>query len=101
MAKLEKTICGLECCSTGGLCEEKCPYDKVGMMWNECVQALVSDALELLKSQEPVKPDMNVDTWICGKCGHTLEHQEMIGTNILIHEQYLYCPNCGREVKWK
>ena len=59
---------------------------------------------ELLKEQEPIKPTISVDTWICSKCGHTLESQELIddkeNPQVLIHEQYQYCPNCGREVKW-
>ena len=58
---------------------------------------------DLLKEHEPVKPTVNVDTWICSKCGHTLESQELIDDNenprVLIHEQYNYCPNCGRAVK--
>lgn len=64
----------------------------------------VDDALELLKEQEPVKPTVSVDTWICSKCGHTLEGQELIddkeNPQVLISEQYNYCPNCGRVVKW-
>lgn len=62
------------------------------------------DALALLKEQEPVKPTISVDTWICSKCGHTLESQELIddkeNPQVLIHEQYQYCPNYGRAVKW-
>lgn len=53
------------------------------------------------KAQEAVKPEVDVDEWRCGKCGHPLEHQEMLGSNILFHEQYAYCPNCGRKVKWE
>lgn len=59
---------------------------------------------ELLKEQEALKPTVSVDTWICSKCGHTLESQELIddkeNPQVLIHEQYNYCPNCGRKVKW-
>ena len=57
-------------------------------------------ALNLLEAQEPVDPEVDVDEWRCGKCGHPLEHQEMLGSNVLFHEQYAYCPNCGRKVKW-
>lgn len=61
-------------------------------------------ALKLLEEQEPIKPTVSVDTWICSKCGHTLESQELIddkeNPQVLIHEQYNYCPNCGRKVKW-
>ena len=58
----------------------------------------------LLKEQEPIKPTLSVDTWICSKCGHTLESQELIddkeNPQVLVHEQYEYCPCCGRKVKW-
>lgn len=78
----------------------KCPYGKCK---TGCVKTLAKDALELIKEQEPVKPTVSVDTWICSKCGHTLESQELIddkeNPQVLIHEQYEYCPNCGRKVK--
>ena len=65
---------------------------------------VVRAAFQLLKAQEPIKPTVSVDTWICTKCGHTLESQELIddkeNPQILVHEQYQFCPNCGRAVKW-
>ena len=60
----------------------------------------VNELIALLKAQEPVEPVVDIDTWKCGKCGHTLEHQELLGENVLFHEQYNYCPECGRAVKW-
>ena len=54
----------------------------------------------LLKEQEAIEPHLDVDEWKCGNCGHDLEHQEMLGDNVLFHEQYNYCPNCGKAVKW-
>lgn len=63
----------------------------------------VAEALEPPKEQEPIKPTVSVDTWICSKCGHTLESQELIddkeNPQVLIHELYQYCPNCGKKVK--
>lgn len=56
-------------------------------------------AIEALKAQEPVEPNLDVDEWRCGNCGHKLEHQELLGDNVLFHEQYNYCPNCGKAVK--
>ena len=53
----------------------------------------------LLKAQEPVEPILDIDEWKCGSCGHALEHQELLGDNVLFHEQYNYCPECGRMVK--
>lgn len=61
---------------------------------------MYTEALALLKAQEPVEPVLDIDTWKCGNCGHTLEHQELLGDNVLFHEQYNYCPECGRAVKW-
>lgn len=59
------------------------------------------DAIALLKAQEPVGPVVDIDTWKCGNCGHALEHQQLLGDNVLLHEQYNYCPECGRAVKWE
>lgn len=68
-------------------------------------QQIVLRVIALLKEQEPIKPTINVDTWICSKCGHVLESQELIddkeNAQILVHEQYQYCPECGREIKWE
>ena len=54
----------------------------------------------LLSAQEPMKPVLDIDEWKCGNCGHTLEHQQLLGDNVLFHEQYNYCPECGKAVKW-
>jgi len=74
------------------------------MKVNGRCQMYFDGAILLLKAQEPIKPTVSVDTWICSKCGHTLESQELIddkeNPQILVHEQYQYCPNCGRKVKW-
>ena len=72
----------------------------------DCLEGSATDktlnkAIALLKAQEPVKPVVDIDTWKCGNCGHTLEHQELLGDNVLFHEQYNYCPECGRAVKWE
>ena len=56
--------------------------------------------IEFLEAQEPVEPVVDIDIWKCGNCGHTLEHQELLGDNVLFHEQYNYCPECGQAVKW-
>ena len=72
----------------------------------DCLEGSATDqtlnkAIALLKAQEPVKPVVDIDTWKCGNCGHTLEHQELLGDNVLFHEQYNFCPECGRAVKWE
>lgn len=64
----------------------------------------IEAAIAMLKEQEPVKPCVATDTWICPKCGHTLESQYLIddkeNPQVLVHERYNFCPNCGRMVKW-
>lgn len=60
----------------------------------------ITNAMSLLREQDAVKPVVDIDTWKCGNCGHTLEYQELLGDNVLFHEQYNYCPECGKEVKW-
>ena len=103
---LENIIKGLECCLSASLGETICPtctyrYDENGIETGDCEINLLKDAIELLKMQEPVKPVLDIDTWKCGNCGHTLEHQELLGDNVLFHEQYNYCPECGKPVKWE
>ena len=78
---------------------ETCPYNKCADYG--CRARLRDDIIELLKAQEPVKPVVDIDTWKCGNCEHTLEHQELLGDNVLFHEQYNFCPECGRTVKWE
>ena len=68
----------------------------VNDIWLECVEVkLLRDALALLKEQEAVKPVFDdsrpdvIGTFHCGAC------HSMLG---FIHP--LYCPHCGRAVKW-
>lgn len=104
MTKTEKVIKGLEGCQQGNyeLCKA-CPYHE--LYPNICIIERNREALELLKAQEPIKPTVSVDTWICSKCGHALESQELIddkeNPQILVHEQYAFCPSCGKAVKWE
>ena len=48
-------------------------------------------ALNLLRKQEPVKPDYSpyYQEWYCGNCGK------------MIPKAYKYCNYCGRAVKWE
>lgn len=110
MMKREEVIKGLTFCTTINKVNPvetcgKCPYfikdnePDVG-----CVDILMLDALELLKAQEPIKPTLAVDTWICSNCGHLLESQTLIddkeNPQVLVNEQYDFCPQCGKAVKW-
>ena len=80
-------------------CCRGCPYEGCWETKEECITQLHADTYALLKAQEPVKPVLDIDTWRCGNCGHTLENQQLLGYNVLFHEQYNYCPECGRAVK--
>ena len=105
------SMCGLDCSGHWGWSDDshtgmdlvdeyrtKCPY---GNCETGCVKTLAQDAIAMLRAQEPVEPVLDIDTWKCGNCGHTLEHQELLGDNVLFHEQYNYCPGCGKKVKWE
>lgn len=80
---------------------KECPYadDKLN-----CWERLAHDILTVVERERPIKPTVSVDTWICSQCGHRLESQELIddkeNPQILVHEQFEYCPGCGRKVKW-
>lgn len=103
MIDREKVIKALKCCAgtnEGKTCiyiatANNCPYeDLLGEYegaYYECTTALATDALELLKEQEPVKPDYMPTTleWSCGNCGQSFDRCK-----------YKYCPYCGRKVKW-
>ena len=85
----------------GHLCREgyetdDCIYDAKGM----CIQHWGKDALTLLKAQEPIKPKVNIDTWVCGNCGTRIERQSLIGPNAVLAETFKFCPECGKAVKW-
>jgi hypothetical protein len=95
MRDREKVIKGLECCVNDlGECDF-CPYDE-GRGKLACGKNLYSDAIALLKAQEPVKPipglwDRDIQLFICGECGGE------IGAGGIAK----YCFHCGRAVKWK
>lgn len=97
MEKLEKVIKGMELCGyQEGMPQcDSCPYDG-----KDCWRRLKQDALSLLKAQEPIKPNVKIDTWVCGACGTRLERQSLIGPNAVLAETFNYCHECGRAVKW-
>lgn len=105
MIDREKVIKGLECCipmternGIGDCCN--CPYDRKITFEGgvtECCHDLFTDALALLKAQEPVEPkrmrDAPREPLRCGNCG----------AMIVIFSDYTakYCCKCGRAVKWE
>ena len=76
------------CLRTPKTCDrDACPYYDFG---DECLGKWLSDALKVLKAQEPIKPIKHLSTGqICGSCKKVLLRK------------YKYCPACGKAVKWK
>lgn len=104
MGLREKVIKGFECClpmtTKDGLGDCKnCPYDRKITLEGgvcECVHELMSDALELVKGQEPVDVHdvmLGIDGW--GGCCPTC------GSFLLERQNKHFCGNCGQAVKWK
>lgn len=103
MTDREKVIRGLECCVAYDYKCNDCPYQDDGGAGDGCYSdELKTDALALLKSQEPHKKGY----WIypltidcsCSECGNQPEHEP--GGSIPLYD---YCPYCGAEmaVKWE
>ncbi len=96
MADREKVIYSIErcICHVPDACRD-CGYDN--HEYNECVEKLLRDALELLKEQEPVEPKCEN----CGECGYTLHRINYDGPDKgLRHEWFRFCPSCGKAAKW-
>lgn len=84
---------------------EDCPYYRE-YNGGKCISAAASDALALLKVQEPVKPIIETtygtaecdDPWgrliFCGACG------KRINEKYNPDEDDKYCKHCGKPVKW-
>lgn len=94
MAKIEKVIKGLECCTfiLGKRKCNECPYQKD----NGCYQ-LQDDFHALLKEQRAIPPgkenDGNPGMWaswwyVCGACGREIDYHDR------------FCRHCGQAVKW-
>lgn len=61
---------------------------------------MIEDTIALLKEQEAVEPDTDSEgTCSCGNCGETVGYYP-VGCNNP-HKFAMFCPNCGRSVKWE
>lgn len=104
MTDREKVIKGLECCMVGDGNDpdcEICPYATVGDDTCQTMDELFSDALELLKAQEPVEPqhlhDKSRLPLKCGNCGAFI----IIIGGFCGDYKAKFCCECGRPVKWE
>lgn len=102
MPDREKVIRGLEHCKKFGACDG-CPYNEDKDV--DCGCDMFTDALALLREQEPVTPEhirsmirsfgsdgfrdeCSVDSYKCGICHKAIE------------DTHSFCPHCGRRIKW-
>ena len=92
MIDKEKVIKGINCCLAGGfvMCEE-CPYMDKASKSCKGTDGVLKDALELLKEQEPIAPKQQEETHVWTVCGNCSQH---------LISKWIYCPYCGRKVKW-
>lgn len=105
MTDVENAIYAIEQCTchVPDACRD-CPYD-AGHPYNECIEMLLKDVLELLKEQEPVELiDDGEDfvsigdrmeltrRWKCGGCGNFVVYCET-------RPKIKFCHLCGREFK--
>lgn len=69
------------------------------------LQNAANETVELLKEQEPIAPGLEQDVdgiySTCGKCKTKI--WKLFGVEFDINPDAMpkFCPNCGREVKWK
>lgn len=87
MTEMEKVIKGLKSLHKRLL--DATAQDKIAMLDAN----MVSDALALLKAQEPVEPQKMLNgLWAYERCGACEKP--------LYERGFAYCPWCGRKVKW-
>lgn len=106
MVDREKVIKGLECCqySSKSHCDS-CPFAYEGMCGtNDCTSDLASEAIVLLKEQEPVAPVMVPHSrgiaWNCGACGTEIAVIRDTVSADWQKNSVRFCQRCGRSVKW-
>lgn len=96
MIDREKVIKGLKCCvkwmkeNDEDACNS-CPYHSCDA--NSCIAMVNSEAIALLKEQEPklVKIDADGDDVLCPSCGNRL----------FPYPLQKYCEECGQAVRWE
>lgn len=95
----EKLIHGLECC----LCDDTSACERCGYIDDGCLEnpyafktAIMRDALELLKAQEPKPPIIKENSYgwkfyYCPSCEKEFYQNNKFG----------FCEKCGQAVKWE
>lgn len=92
----EKVIKGLECCGYSRFMDkcQECPYDG-----KDCFKRLKTDALTLLKEQEPKSGhwvDKCCRDFRCSECGHRLVKNNWVRSDGYCYDDLpKYCPECG------
>ena len=92
MPDREKVMTWLEICGENRECSGTCPYSENGFgEYGECRETLMTDALALLKEQEPVETELEgggYNWWhVCGDCHGAIDQNDN------------YCKHCGRRIK--
>lgn len=110
MTDREKVIKGLECCqySSKSHCDG-CPFAYEGMCGtNDCTSDLASEAIVLLKEQEPREPHYTTLAYIIDGTEMIVHHPECprcIENGLALWDAEIergqaYCKRCGQAVKW-
>ena len=89
--KVKKVIQGLEHCGQPMKCDG-CTYN---VAMGNCFMTLKSDAMELLKEQEPLLV-LNIIRTFIGRAGNCPSCWRGLDSTINTH----YCGECGQAVKW-
>lgn len=99
MVDREKVIKGLERCKLYNKVNcDKCPYDYNGRGngKSECTAELASDALALLKGQEPKPPIVHENSY-----GWKFYYCPNCEKEFYQNRKQAYCDKCGQAVKWE
>lgn len=90
----EKVLTWLEICGKNRDCSDCCPYGRASE--ELCRENLMTDALALLKEQEPKPIAITTNAYgtkfyHCPRCNHDL----------YAYPRQIYCSQCGQAVIWE
>lgn len=55
----------------------------------------------ILLDRRSVRPLDTAKGFECCRCGQALSVRRTFGDGIVYEERFMYCPSCGRSVRWK